>query len=242
MSCVEYEAVSAVRATSAVPIRVLVADDDPFFRRLVFTLLSREHDIVVVGDARDAREAVLRARELAPHVVLLDVVMPEGGGPAAARALRDQHPAIKVVMVTGSDHDADVYDCLKLGARGYVLKQHVLVDLAGAIRTTQQRAGVLLSPTIVTKVLDEFAPAPVLSEREVEVLGLVAQGCTNDDIARELWLSAHTVKRHIANILAKLHEPTRSAAVAHAMRVGLLPPSPQRDEDEEEVTRTAHCL
>jgi DNA-binding NarL/FixJ family response regulator len=204
-------------------IRVLVADDDPFFRLMVATVLAREDDIHIVGEAANGPEALARTRELGPHVVLLDVVMPAGGGADAARTLREDHPTINVVMVTGSDNDTDIDDCLRLGARGYLLKQHVVADLAGVIRIAHQRLGVVLSPTIIDRMLIDCRVPPRLSERELEVLTLVARGCINDDIARELWLSAHTVKRHVANILAKLHERTRADAVDHAVRVGLLP-------------------
>jgi len=204
-------------------IRVLVADDDPFFRLMVATVLAREDDIHIVGEATNGREALVRTRELGPEVVLLDVVMPAGGGAEAARALREDHPTINVVMVTGSDDETEIDDCLRLGARGYLLKRHVVADLAGVIRIAHQRLGVVLSSTIIDRVLDVCRVPLLLSERELEVLTLVAGGGTNDDIARDLWLSAHTVKRHVANILAKLHERTRADAVRHAVRIGLLP-------------------
>jgi DNA-binding NarL/FixJ family response regulator len=209
-------------------IGVLVADDDMPFRRVVAATLADRDDIAVVGEAGDGNEAVTAAIELVPDVVLLDVSMPGGGGIEAARAIHKHVPTTKIVMLTASDTDEDVYGALKAGASGYVLKEGFIGDLAGVIRAMAQGVGVLLSPSVAGKVLDDFRhdrtrhPSPALSEREVEVLRLVAQGCTNDEIAHKLCLSSHTVKRHVANILAKLHERTRTDAVMRAMQQGVL--------------------
>ncbi len=209
-------------------IGVLVADDDMRFRRVVAATLADRDDIAVVGEAGDGYAAVAAAIELAPDVVLLDVSMPGGGGIEAARAIHKHVPTTKIVMLTASDTDEDVYGALKAGASGYVLKEGYIGDLAGVIRAMAQNAGVLLSPSVAAKVLDEFRlehpphPATSLSDRELEVLRLVANGSTNDEIAQTLCLSSHTVKRHVANILAKLHERTRADAVMRAMQQGFL--------------------
>ncbi|MEA2902426.1 MAG: hypothetical protein QOH36_2313 [Actinomycetota bacterium] len=214
-------------------ITVLVVDDDPAFRSLVAALLGQEDDIAVVGQAADGKAAMALALELVPDVVLLDLGMPsEGGGNRggieAAGAISRQIPAAKVVMLTGSADEDDVYEALRAGASGYVVKDSSVVDLAGVVRTTAYDLGVLLPPAIATKVLAQFKTAPPtsidpgLSDREIEVLGLAGHGQTNDQIAEQLFLSSHTVKRHMANILAKLHQRSRADAVAFALRNGYL--------------------
>lgn len=209
-------------------IAVLVADDDMRFRRVISAILSEHNDITVVGEAADGHRALAQALELVPDVALLDVNMPGGGGINAARTIHRQVPTTRIVMLTCSDDDDDVYGALRAGASGYVLKEGFVDDLAGIIRAMAQGVGVLLSPSIAAKVLEEFGhdrprhAGPALSERELEVLALVARGDTNDAIADRLCLSSHTVKRHVANILAKLHERTRADAVLHAMQAGVL--------------------
>ena len=154
------------------------------------------------------------------------------GGIEAAGAISRQIPTAKVVMLTGSAEEDDVYEALRAGASGYVVKDgSALGDLAGVVRTIAHDLGVLLPPTIATRVLAQFKTAPPtsadagLSDRELEVLNLAGQGQTNDQIADQLFLSSHTVKRHMANILAKLHQRSRADAVAYAYRNGYLSPN-----------------
>ncbi|HEX6597015.1 MAG TPA: response regulator transcription factor [Acidimicrobiales bacterium] len=210
-------------------IRVLVADDEERFRRVVFALLQDEPDIEVVGHASDGAEAVAVAQELAPDLVLLDVRMPGMHGIQAATAIRRLLPTTKVIMLTASAEEDDVFEALKAGAGGYILKEGLVNDLAQAVRVVAQDLGLLLSPSIASKVLTEFKEAPRrasagpgLTERELQVLRLVSQGFANHEIAEQLHLSGHTVKRHVANILAKLHQRSRLDAVMFALRSGVL--------------------
>jgi two-component system NarL family response regulator len=209
-------------------IRVLVADDEERFRRVVFALLADEPDIDVVGHASTGTEAVSAAQELVPDLVLLDVRMPTMDGIAAANLIHRLLPITKIVMLTASEEEDDVFEALKAGAGGYLLKEGLVNDLAGAIRVVAQDLGLLLSPSIASKLLVEFREVPRrpigpnLTERELEVLRLVSRGFNNQEIADELCLSGHTVKRHVANILAKLHQRSRLDAVMYAIRSGVL--------------------
>jgi DNA-binding NarL/FixJ family response regulator len=218
-------------------ITVLVADNDDHFRRTVEAVLVAECDIAVVGQARDGGEALALAEELAPDVILLDITMPFTGGATrggieAAAAISRQLPTTKIVMLTASDAEDDVYEALRAGAGGYVLKGDCLDDLAGVVRTMAHDRGLLLPPSIAAKMLAQFKETPPgvtdpgLSDRELQVLGLVGRGDTNDQIADELFLSSHTVKRHVANILAKLQQRTRADAVRHAVRNGYMAGTP----------------
>jgi DNA-binding NarL/FixJ family response regulator len=211
-------------------VTVLIADDEERFRRVVAALLSDEDGIELVGEVADGREAVARAQELVPDLVLLDVRMPGVDGIEAANVIHRLLPTTKIVMLTASDEEDDVYEALKAGASGYLLKEDLMNDLAGAVRVVGQGLGLLLAPSIAAKLLNEFREPPRagaggLTERELEVLRLVSLGYANQQIAEELHLSSHTVKRHVANILAKLHQRSRMDAVLHAIRTGVLTPS-----------------
>ena len=225
----EVRARSGVTATDDQPISVLVVDDDERFRRIVVALLNAGGDIDVVGQASDGNGAVAAAQELVPDVVLLDVRMPGLGGIEVAKVLNHLLPTTKVVMLSASDEDDDLYEALKAGASGYLLKDGFLDDLGAVVRAIDQGLGLLLSPSLGTKLLTEFRgpprPDPVanLTERELEVLRLVSRGYANQEIADELCLSGHTVKRHVANILAKLHQRSRLDAVTLAIRNGVIP-------------------
>jgi DNA-binding NarL/FixJ family response regulator len=207
---------------------VLVADDEERFRRVVFALLADEPDIEVVGHASDGAEAVAIAQELIPDLVLLDVRMPGMDGIEAANAIHRLMPTTKIVMLTASDEEDTVFEALKAGAGGYLLKEGLVADLAGAVRVVAQDLGLLLSPSIASKLLVEFRDSPRrpavpgLTDRELEVLKLVSRGYANHEIADQLCLSGHTVKRHVANILAKLHQRSRLDAVMYAIRSGVL--------------------
>lgn len=213
-------------------IRVLVADDEERFRRVAFAALDDDEGIEVVGHAAGGEEAVRHAADLAPDLVLLDVRMPDMTGIEAAAEIHRTLPTTKIVMLTSSDEEDDVFNALKAGADGYLLKDR-LVDVADAVRAVARDLGLLLSPSIATKLLNDFRgpsrraeAGTALTDRELEVLRMVSRGCSNQQIADELVLSLHTVKRHVANIMAKLHQRSRLDAVMHAIRSGVLAPEP----------------
>src|SRR6266487_750138 len=208
-------------------IRVLIVDDHALFRRGLEMVLEQEDDVEVVG------EAIEKAQELMPDVVLMDVRMPRRGGIEATQAIKDLIPHAKILMLTISDEEADLYDAIKAGANGYLLKEISIEEVANAIRSVAKGQS-LISPSMASKLLDEFAsmvkradekqqlPTPRLTDREMEVLKLVAKGHNNRDIAKELYISENTVKNHIRNILEKLHLHSRMEAVVYAVREKLL--------------------
>jgi DNA-binding NarL/FixJ family response regulator len=216
-------------------VRVLIADDQALFRRGLFVVLGLEPDIVVVAEAQDGREAVAKATDLAPDVVLLDVRMPGMDGIEAARRIREILPSTKVLMLTVSDEEDDLYEAIKAGANGYLLKEISVEEVAAAIHAVVQGQS-LISPSMASKLLSEFnalarqaaereqLPAPVLTPRELEVLKLVARGMSNRDVADQLFISENTVKNHVRNILEKLHLHSRMEAVMYAVRQHLLDP------------------
>ena len=196
-------------------------------------VLKQEPDIEVVGEAADGHEAVGKAQELMPDVILMDVRMPKRSGIEATEKIKELLPHVKILMLTISDEEADLYEAIKAGASGYLLKEISIDEVADAVRSVwagQSR----ISPSMAAKLLTEFAamskraeerqqlPAPRLTDREMEVLKLVAQGLNNRDIAKELYISENTVKNHIRNILEKLHLHSRMEAVVYAVREKLL--------------------
>ena len=215
------------------PIRVLVVDDHALFRRGLEMVLEQEPDIDVVGEASDGAEALTKAVDSTPDIVLLDVRMPKRGGIDACTAIKDAVPSTKIIMLTISDEEADLYDAIKAGAMGYLLKEISIEEVASAIRAVHGGQS-LISPSMASKLLNEFAsmikrgderqqvPAPRLTDREMEVLRLVAKGLNNRDIAKQLFISENTVKNHIRNILEKLQLHSRMEAVVYAVREKLL--------------------
>jgi DNA-binding NarL/FixJ family response regulator len=214
-------------------VRVLVVDDHSLFRRGLTLVLEAEEGIEVVGEGENGEEAILKAEELAPDVVLMDVRMPRIGGIEATRRIAEAQPATKILMLTVSDEEGDLYEAIKAGATGYLLKEISIEEVADAIRAVVQ-GQTLISPSMASKLIVEFAnlakqsearqqvPPPRLTDREIEVLRLVAQGMSNRDIAQALSISENTVKNHVRNILEKLHLHSRMEAVMYAVREKLL--------------------
>ncbi len=215
------------------PIRVLVVDDHALFRRGLQMVLAQEPDIEVIGEAGDGAEAVAMAESTLPDIVLMDVRMPKRGGIDACTTIHGSVPSAKIIMLTISDEEADLYDAIKAGAMGYLLKEISIEEVASAIRAVHGGQS-LISPSMASKLLTEFAsmikktddrqqvPTPRLTDREMEVLKLVAKGMNNRDIAKQLFISENTVKNHIRNILEKLQLHSRMEAVVYAVREKLL--------------------
>jgi DNA-binding NarL/FixJ family response regulator len=213
------------------PIRVAVVDDQELFRRGLTMLLQVEDDIEVVGEAGDGVAATELAASAVPDVILMDVRMPKRSGIEACVAIKDVAPTAQIIMLTVSDEEADLYDAVKNGASGYLLKDSSIDEVAQAVRVVADGQS-LISPSMAIKLLDEFkqmsrsdrqqVPTPRLTERELEVLKLVAQGLNNREIAKQLFISENTVKNHVRNILEKLQLHSRMEAVMYAVREKLL--------------------
>jgi two-component system NarL family response regulator len=212
-------------------IRVLIADDQAMARMGLAALLGTEDDIELVGEAHDGEQAIALVADLVPDLVLMDVRMPKLGGIEAARRINAEQPATKIVMLTNSDEEEDVFEAIKAGASGYLLKDIDPGEVPPAIRQIQEGHS-LLSPAIASKLVSEFAAIskrsderasrPTLTDRELEVLRLAADGLTNRQIGRRLQISENTVKNHIRNILEKLHLHSRMEAVLYAVREELI--------------------
>ncbi|GGF56516.1 DNA-binding response regulator [Marmoricola endophyticus] len=214
------------------PIRVVVVDDQELFRRGLTMLLGVEPDIEVVGEAGDGAAAAELAASVAPDVVLLDVRMPKRSGLEACVEIKELVPTARIIMLTMSDEEGDLYDAVKNGASGYLLKDASIDEVAQAVRVVAEGQS-LISPSMAVKLLDEFkemsrsgraeeVPGPRLTARELEVLRLVATGLANRDIAGQLFISENTVKNHVRNILEKLQLHSRMEAVMYAVREKIL--------------------
>jgi DNA-binding NarL/FixJ family response regulator len=218
------------RASAGDAVRVLLVDDHDLFRTGLRTLLE-EQDIDVVGEAPSGEEALRLVQELAPDVVLMDLEMPGMGGVRATREITTVAPLTRVVVLTISDQDSDVMDAILAGACGYLLKDASIQDLLRGIRGAAVGES-LISPGIAAKVLQRLRATHTvteaaelieaqLSDREIEVLKLIANGKDNAEIAKELFISAKTVKNHISNILLKLSIQNRIQAAVYAVRSGI---------------------
>jgi DNA-binding NarL/FixJ family response regulator len=212
-------------------VRLLVVDDHDLFRAGLASLLSAEDGIEVVGQASGGQMGVRLAGELRPDVVLMDVRMPDVGGPEATRLILDRDPDIKVLALTVSSEDADVSAALQAGAVGFLAKDTPIDSLVTAVRAAASGAA-WLSPRAAEVVLgrirtatpapaEDSGPLEALSEREIDVLRLLANGMENAEIAEALNISPRTAKNHVSNILAKLGLPSRVQAAVYAVRQGL---------------------
>ena len=214
-------------------IRLLIADDHELFRRGLRMVLEDADDIEVLDEAGDGATAVELAREHAPDVVVMDVRMPALSGIEATRRIKEEEPGTRILVLTISDEEDDLYQAIRAGANGYLLKEISIDEIGDAVRAVHQGQS-LISPSMASKLLDEFAamirreeekeevPAPRLTPREMEVLEHVAKGMNNRDIAQALFISENTVKNHVRNILEKLHLHSRMEAVVYAVREKLL--------------------
>jgi two-component system, NarL family, response regulator LiaR len=216
-----------VTTKSTAFIRVLIADDHAIVRKGIRALLSEAPGFEVVGEAVDGQEAVQRAAETNPDVILMDLVMPVMDGIEATSQITREQPDVRILVLTSFAADAKVFPAIKAGASGYLLKDSSPDDLIRAIRQVQ-RGEPSLHPTIVRRLLQEVAhpaerhPAPEpLTAREMAVLRLIAQGLSNQDIADQISVSEPTVRAHVSRILGKLHLASRTQAALYAVREGL---------------------
>ena len=220
-------------------IRVLLVDDHPLFRKGIASLLSSEPGFEVLGEASNGQEAIEKARDLMPDVILMDISMPGVNGLEATQRIKQEIPYVRIVILTVSDEDQNLFEAIKSGAQGYLLKKIEPQTLFQTLRGVLEGEAPL-SRVMATKLLAEFArqrrtaseprtPSATLTEREKEVLGLLAAGKTNKEIAGALGIAENTVKNHLKNILEKLHLENRVQAATFALREGLLNKPPKKN-------------
>jgi two-component system, NarL family, nitrate/nitrite response regulator NarL len=210
------------------PTRVLIADDHRLFRNGLVSMFATRSDVLVVGEAADGAEALEKTADLKPDLVLLDLLMPVMGGLEALRRIRNEHPGTRVIMLTASENDADLLNALKGGAQGYLLKTCEPDDLFRAVRSAM--AGqTTVSGVVAASALRGMSEQGTrqtgnesLTDREMDVLRLVASGATNKEIAARLNITVNTVKNHLRDILDKLHLQNRTQVAAYALREGLV--------------------
>jgi DNA-binding NarL/FixJ family response regulator len=211
------------------PLRILIADDHPLFRHGIHEFLNLAPDMQVVGEATSGEEAITQAEALHPDVILMDVNMPGVNGIEATRRILHDSPHIRILVVTMFEDDGTVFAAMRAGARGYILKDAEKENILRAIQAVGNGEAIF-SPTIATRLIDFFATQastlpreifPSLTEREREILQLIARGRSNTDIARELSLSPKTVYNYVSNILSKLQVADRAQAIIRAREAGL---------------------
>lgn len=211
------------------PLRVLIADDHPLFRHGLSALLSASSDFEVAGEATTGEEVIELAATLQPDVILMDIQMPAVNGIEATRRILHASPQIRILIITMFEDDTSVFLAMKAGARGYVLKDTQKDEMFQAIRAVG-RGEAIFSPAIAIRLIDFFSappPAvlpqafPTLTERERDILGLIAQGCNNTEIATRLVLSPHTVRNYVSTIFSKLQVVDRAQAIIRARESGM---------------------
>jgi two-component system NarL family response regulator len=209
--------------------KVLIVDDHALFRQGVRNAIEPEEDFEVVGEAGDGTEAVAKAKELRPDLILMDINMPHGNGLEAVSAIKRELPAVRIIMLTVHDEDENLLEALKRGAKGFLSKRVRAKDLLDSLRDVMKGRVTIAGP-MAEKILKEFVRlaeieaghiASQLTPREKEVLQKLSEGLSNKDIGLSLSISKNTVKTHVTNILRKLHLQTRSQAAAYARRWGL---------------------
>lgn len=223
-------------------LRILLVDDHILFRKGVAAVLTSHPDFQVVGEASDGLQAMERARELLPDVILMDVNMPKCTGLEAAKSIKQEMPHVRIIMLTVSENDRDLFTAIKNGADGYLLKNLEPAQLFEMIECVR-RGEAAVSPSLAAKILHEFRRPDQdtnppngthndLTNREIQVLELIVRGETNREIATHLSIAEDTVKIHLRNILEKLHLQNRIQAAVYAVRQGLVGDSAQNNSTE----------
>lgn len=217
------------------PTRVLLVDDHHLFREGLARILNAQPDFEVVGEAGDGLEAQVKARKLKPDLILMDVGMPGGDGLEATQRIKQEMPGVTIVMLTVRDEDDKLFQSIRNGAQGYLLKSIHSKEMLAMLRAAVHGEAAI-TPALGARMLEEFRrvsrmarqetreETEALTAREQEILSLVAAGATNMEIADKLHVSIHTVKTHMRKILAKLHQDRRYEAASYALREGLIPP------------------
>lgn len=214
-------------------IRLMIADDHKLFREGIKALLAVTDDIEIIGEADDGDSALRISQDLQPDVILMDINMPGLNGIQATEKILEKEPQTRIVMLTMLEDDASVFNAMRVGARGYLLKGADPQEVLSVIRAVAEGQA-LFGPTIATRLMNYFkelstkparsptgAPFPELTEREMEVLRLISQGLNNQEIAQKLVLSSKTVRNHITNIFSKLQVADRAQAIVRAREAGL---------------------
>ena len=220
-------------------MKILLVDDHVLFREGVASLLDTQSDMTVLGESASAQKAILKARELKPDIILMDISLPDGTGIEAARQILAEQPEIKIVFLTVHEDDERLFEAIKCGGRGYLLKNMRTAELLDLLRGLE-RGEAAISRKMASRIMAEFAQmrtrlehTPVdisdseiaLTTREIDVITLVTNGASNKEIANQLVVAESTVKNHMSNILNKLHLKNRREAAAYARRYGLISPS-----------------
>jgi DNA-binding NarL/FixJ family response regulator len=216
----------------SLPIKILIVDDHTMVRDGLSSMLGRQQDFAIIGEAGNGREAVEKAQDLGPDVILMDLRMPEMTGVEAVRAIGERDPEAKIIVLTTYDTDEYIFDAIEAGAKGYLLKDTSREELFSAVRAVH-RGESQIEPGVAAKVLTRLAQLSrqnsdpnrsndTLSDREIEVLQLIAGGAANKQIAVDLSISESTVKTHVANIFQKLDVSHRTEAVTQALQRGII--------------------